>query len=134
MDRLVLDPRDRAWADLIATCGNVGGFDYYAAAFGSMNGRLHAVAEEGRARSEYFVPGVGTIAFVRDAEDKHLLVGMASLIGKWVRDLLMARIVRYHRGHDPVTTRFVDATRLTRKRRGLPDDCFERKAWGDLNR
>jgi ribonuclease HII len=142
MERLVLDSRDRAETDVVATCGKVGGFDYYAEAFGPMNGRLHAVAEEGRARSEYFVPGVGTIAFVRDAEDKHLLVSMASLIGKWVRDLLMARIVRYHRSHDPdlpnasgyhdpVTTRFVDATRLVRKRRGLPDDCFERRAWGD---
>ena len=142
MERLVLDTRDRAGVDIVATCGKVGGFDYYSAAFGPMNGRLHAVAEEGRARSEYFVPGVGTIAFVRDAEDKHLLVSMASLIGKWVRDLLMMRVVRYHRAHtpdlpnasgyhDPVTTRFVDATRLVRKRRGLPDDCFERRAWGD---
>jgi hypothetical protein len=62
---------------------------------------------------------------------------MASLVGKWVRDVLMARIVRYHRAgdpelpdasgyHDPVTTRFIDATRLSRDR-GLPDDCFERE-------
>jgi ribonuclease HII len=145
MERLALDARERAGADVIATCGKVGGFDRYPAAFGPMNGRLHAVAEEGRARSEYSVPGLGTIAFVRDAEDKHLLVSMASLIGKWVRDLLMARIVRYHRTHtpsvpdlpdasgyhDPVTTRFVEATRLSRKRRGLPDDCFQRRAWGD---
>jgi ribonuclease HII len=142
MERLVLDARERAGTDVIATCGKVGGFDYYPAAFGPMNGRLHAVAVEGRARSEYSVPGVGRIAFVRDAEDKHLLVSMASLIGKWVRDLLMARIVRYHRAHvpslpdasgyhDPVTTRFVEATRLLRKRHGLPDDCFERRAWGD---
>jgi len=67
-------------------------------------------------------------------------VCMASLVGKWVRDLLMARIVRYHREtnadlpdasgyHDPVTTRFVEATRLSRKRRALPDECFERRAW-----
>jgi hypothetical protein len=67
---------------------------------------------------------------------------MASLVGKWVRDLFMSRIVRYHRAldpglpdasgyHDPVTTRFVEATRLTRKKRVLPDDCFERRALGD---
>jgi ribonuclease HII len=82
------------------------------------------------------------VAFVRDADDKHMLVSMASLVGKWVRDLLMARIVRYHREHDPelpdasgyhdpVTSRFVAATRLARKKRALPDDCFERRAWGD---
>jgi hypothetical protein len=63
-------------------------------------------------------------------------------VGKWVRDVLMGRIVRYHRVdnaelpdasgyHDPVTTRFIEATRLTRRKRDLPDDCFERKAVGD---
>jgi ribonuclease HII len=142
MERLALDARARAGTDVIATCGKVGGFDRYPAAFGPMNGRLHAVAEEGRARSEYSVPGLGIITFVRDAEDKNLLVGMASLVGKWVRDLLMARIVRYHRVdapdlpdasgyHDPVTTRFIDATRLLRRKRALPDDCFQRRAWSN---
>jgi ribonuclease HII len=141
MERLALEARAQAGTEVIATCGKVGGFDYYSDAFGPMNGRLHAIAEEGRARSEYSVPGLGSIAFVRDAEDKHLLVSMASLVGKWVRDLLMARIVRYHRAedpalpdasgyHDPVTTRFVEATRLVRKKRALPDDCFERRALG----
>ena len=142
MERLALDARARAGGDVVATCGKVGGFDRYPAAFGPMSGRLHAVAEEGRARSEYTIPGLGRMAFVRDADDRYMLVSMASLVGKWVRDLLMARVVRYHRAadpelpdasgyHDPVTTRFIDATRLARKRRGLPDDCFERRAWGD---
>jgi ribonuclease HII len=140
MERLALDARERAGGDVVALCGKVGGFDRYTPAFGPMNGRLHAVAHEGRARSEYVVPGLGRIAFVRDADDKHLLVCMASLVGKWVRDLLMARIVRYHRVrdpelpnasgyNDPVTSRFIEATRLTRKKRDLPDDCFERRAW-----
>jgi len=139
MERLTLEARERAGRDVVATCGKVGGFDRYATAFGPLGGRLHAVAEEGRARSEYVMPGLGSIAFVRDADAKHLLVCMASLVGKWVRDVLMGRIVRYHREdnpelpdasgyHDPVTTRFIDATRLTRRDRGLPDDCFERKA------
>jgi ribonuclease HII len=140
MERLALDGRARAQHDVVATCGKVGGFDRYPAAFGPMNGWLHAVTVQGRARSEYSVPGLGRIAFVRDADDDHLLVSMASLVGKWVRDVLMARIVRYHRAyspdlpdasgyHDPVTSRFISATRLTRTRRQLPDDCFERRAW-----
>jgi ribonuclease HII len=139
MERLVLDAREREGSDVIATCGKVGGFDRYPAAFGPLNGRLHAVASEGRARSEYAIPGVGRVAFVRDADDKHLLVSMASLVGKWVRDLLMARVVRYQRAlhpdlpdasgyHDPVTSRFIEATRLSRSKRGLPDACFERRA------
>ncbi len=141
MERLAHDARERSEGDVIATCGKVGGFNRYPPAFGPLGGRLHAVAEEGRKRSEYAVPGLGRIAFVRDADDNHMLVSMASLVGKWVRDLLMARVVRYHRAddpdlpdasgyHDPVTTRFIDATRLSRGRRALPDDCFTRRAWG----
>jgi ribonuclease HII len=141
MERLTLDARARAGRDVVSTCGKVGGYDRYPQAFGPLAGRLHAVVIEGRARSEYAIPGLGRIAFVRDADDRHLLVSMASLVGKWTRDLLMARIVRYHREHDaglpdasgyhdPVTARFVEATRLHRKRRLLPDECFERRALG----
>jgi ribonuclease HII len=144
MERLALDARERAGSDVVVTCGKVGGFNRYPPAFGPLNGRLHAVAVEGRKRSEYAVPGLGRIAFVRDADASHMLVSMASLVGKWVRDLLMARVVRYHREanpdlpdasgyHDPVTTRFIEASRLARARRNLPDDCFTRKAWSAVS-
>jgi ribonuclease HII len=142
MERLALEARERAGREVIVTCGKVGGFDRYAPAFGPLSGRLHAVAAEGRARSEYVMPGLGRIAFVRDADARHLLVCMASLVGKWVRDVLMGRIVRYHRAanpelpdasgyHDPVTSRFIDASRLSRRERSLQDECFQRKALGE---
>jgi ribonuclease HII len=62
---------------------------------------------------------------------------MASLVGKWVRDVLMARVVRHHRGDDlsipdasgygdPTTTRFIEGTSLKRTLSGLPRECFER--------
>lgn len=139
MERLVLSLREELGHDVMAVCGKVGGYDRYGDAFGPLGGRLHMALVEGRARSEYRFPGVGQIAFVRDADDSHLIVSLASLVGKWARDLLMSRIVRYYRGaagnaelpdasgyHDPVTTRFIDATALIRKDRGLPDACFER--------
>jgi ribonuclease HII len=141
MERLVLSAREAAGEDLVATCGKVGGYDRYGDAFGPLSARLHAVVEEGRARSEYQFPGVGRVAFVRDADAGHLVVGMASLVGKWVRDLLMDRVVRYHQAvdpelpaasgyHDPVTTRFISQSALLRSQRGLPDVCFERGALG----
>jgi hypothetical protein len=142
MERLALDVREKEGCDVVAICGKVGGYDRYAQAFGPLGGRLHTVVAEGRGRSEYALPGLGRIAFVRDADDSHLLVSMASLVGKWVRDLLMARIVRYHRVsdpdlpdasgyHDPVTTTFIERTRLVRGSRALPDDCFSRRALGN---
>ncbi len=140
MERLALRAREEAGEEIYALCGKVGGFDFYGPRFGPLAGRLHSVLVEGRARSEYQFPGVGRLAFVRDADESHLIVGLASLVGKWVRDHLMRRVVRWHRmrapdGHDvpeasgyydPVTTRFISATSLVRKKLRVESDCFER--------
>jgi len=137
MERLVLSARARVGSDLHAVCGKVGGFDRYGGQFGPLSRYLHVALVEGRARSEYKFPGVGTVAFVRDADASSSLVSLASLIGKWARDLLTARVIRHYRDddatlpnasgyHDPITARFVSGTALVRKRRNMPDDCFER--------
>ncbi len=143
MERLVISARAAANENVVAICGKVGGLNRYGDQFGPLSDRLHAVVEEGRARSEYQFPDVGRIAFVRDADGSHLIVGMASLIGKWAREVLMARIVRHYREdnpdlpqasgyHDPVTTRFISATKLIRRQRNLPNDCFERRSLGPV--
>lgn len=141
MERLTLAAREEADADVYALCGKVGGFNFYGSRFGPLSGRLFTALEEGRARSTYQLPGVGRLSFLRDADDSHLLVGLASLVGKWVRDHLMRRVVRFHRirasatrlelpdasgYHDPVTTRFIDATKLLRKQHRVATQCFER--------
>lgn len=141
MERLALAAREDAGDEIYALCGKVGGFDFYADRLGPLGGRLHTVLVEGRARSEYQIPGVGRLAFVRDADDNHLIVGLASLVGKWARDQLMRRVVRYHRAHepglpeasgyhDPVTTRFIEASALVRRKQRIEDACFLREAVG----
>jgi hypothetical protein len=138
MERIIVHAREQAEGDVHAICGKVGGYTRYSSAFGGpLEGRLHAVVEEGAPRSEYRFPGVGSIAFVRDADATDLMVAMASMVGKWMREVLMGRIVRYYAEegkdpldasgyHDPVTNRFVKATALLRKKKRVPDDCFER--------
>ncbi len=139
MERLILHARQTHGAELEATCGKVGGYASYASAFGPLEGRLFTTVEEGRARSEYRIADVGRVAFVRDADDAHLLVALASLVGKWVRDFMTRRVTRYHHAHDPtlpeasgyqdpVTTRFIRASAVARRERGVPDACFERRA------
>lgn len=142
MERLALFVRGKTDAEIDVTCGKVGGYDRYSGAFGPLAGRLHTTLLEGRARSEYRIAGLGRLAFVRDADAGHSLVCMASLIGKWVRDLLMARVTRYHRAHDPslpeasgyhdpVTARFIRSSALDRRARNVSDDCFERRRLPD---
>jgi ribonuclease HII len=144
MERLTLAARDQVGADVHALCGKVGGFDFYADRFGPLAGRLHTTLVEGRACSAYQLPGVGRLAFVRDADENHLIVGLASLVGKWARDHLMRRVIRWHRTrtsdelpdasgyHDPTTTTFVKKTALLRKKLRVETDCFERAALGRM--
>jgi ribonuclease HII len=137
MERLILKLREIAGGDVTAVCGKVGGMADYSKFFGPLSDRLHAVLEQGKAVSAYRFPGVGEVRFVRDADGAHPLVMLASLVGKYVRELLMAHVSGYYRAanpdltpvsgyHDPLTTRFVAATELTRRQRRIPDGCFER--------
>ncbi len=136
MERLVLTLRAEAGADVHATCGKVGGIGEYSRFFGPLSDRLHAIIAEKRPHSAYRFPGLGELHFIQDADAKDPLVMLASLVGKWVRELLMARIVRFYANgddevhasgyNDPVSARFVKSTRLARRKRSVPDTCFER--------
>ncbi len=139
MERLALAARMEACEDIEVLAGKVGGIDFYRERFGPLRGRSVTMLCEGRERSEYLVPDLGRLAFVRDADATHLIVGLASLVGKWVRDHLTRRVIRFHRVHapeapeasgyhDPRTARFVEATADVRKRLAVAPECFERSA------
>lgn len=141
MERLVLALRDLAGQEVVAVCGKVGGFGRYSDSFGPLGGRLHAVLRESRAESTYRFPGLGEITFLRDGDASDLCVALASMVGKYLREVLMGRISRHYRAHlpdlpdasgyhDPVTAAFVEATRLVRQDREIPDGCFERRSAG----
>lgn len=137
MEQLLLSLRELAGHDIVAICGKVGGIGDYPRYFGPLSGRLHILLEHSRRKSSYGIPGLGEVHFLQDADAADPLVMLASLVGKYLRELLMARISHFHSSsidgqagvsgyHDPVTERLV---RLSAKRRGelgIPDACFER--------
>jgi ribonuclease HII len=136
MEHLILKLQARAGVPVHAICGKVGGIGEYAKFFGPLAGWLHATVVEGQAESAYQFPTLGRVRFVRDADAKAPLVMLASLIGKYVRELFMGRIAGHYPTnadeprpsgyHDPVTSAFVHRTELIRKKRRLPRGCFER--------
>jgi ribonuclease HII len=145
MERLVLALRRRAGADVHAVCGKVGGMGEYSKFFGPLAGWLHAIVQQGRARSAYRFPGLGEVHFVRDADARDPLVMLASLVGKYVRELFMERVARFYAAgadaqdaarpsgySDPVTARFVASTELVRLKRRVPDTCFVRTRDADV--
>jgi ribonuclease HII len=125
-------------------CGKVGGLMRYEPAFFHLAPHLKTVMGEVRQESAYHIQNVGLVRFLQDAEDQVLLIALASLIGKWVRDTWMERIAAFHGMreqaatghvlplvsgyHDPKTLAFVEATAATRRKHEFLDVCFARTA------
>jgi ribonuclease HII len=141
MEGLILAMRADCGGELEAVCGKVGGLQKYIGAMRLLGDRLHVVLAETRDCSSYRFPGVGAVHFRKDADGSDPLVAIASLAGKYVREVLMMRIVRFYQRHDgaltdasgyndPVTDRFVRSTRSLRGRLSIPQTCF-RRAQGD---
>jgi ribonuclease HII len=143
MERIALELRRLAGRDVTATCGKVGSMRGYPRFFGPLAGWLHVALEENREQSAYRFPGLGELRFKKDADARDPLVMLASLVGKYLRELLMGRIAAFYGAraatpapsgyHDPITGAFVRRTRLARRRRGVPDGCFERQPEGVLD-
>ncbi len=68
--------------------GKQGGKHYYLRGLNRLVSPTVMVTEETRRRSAYQIPGA-TIDFLMDAEDRHDLVALASMVGKYVRERAM---------------------------------------------
>ncbi|MFO0629953.1 MAG: hypothetical protein U0325_30595 [Polyangiales bacterium] len=128
--------RDEAGEDVDAVCGKVGGRKTYGAALTSV-WPLLATEAETQAESRYAIPRFGRMRFLRDADATEPAVSLASLFGKYARELATERAHRYFHAalpsltacsgyHDPITSRYIDATALLRATRGVRDECFVR--------
>lgn len=132
---LVLDARRACLEPVDAVCGMVGGIRDYVEYFSRFSRAVTTSARKGR--REYAVPDVGNVRFEVDADRRHLPVALASIVGKYVRELWMHRMHRFYSQyaqvrpasgyHDPVTRRFMLETLPVRERLGVAKDCFERR-------
>jgi hypothetical protein len=81
--------------------GKHGGRAFYLRGIQTLISPTVMVLEESRSRSAYEIPGA-TIEFLMDAEEKHELVALASMIGKYVRECAMKLFndwwARHHEG------------------------------------
>jgi ribonuclease HII len=136
-ERLVLEARANAAIDLEIVLGMVGGIRDYTRYFDRL--QSYEVSPLGRTRlaTAYQVEGIGRLSFEIDADARHLPVGLASMLGKYVRELCMERQNRFYTQHqadlprpsgyyDPVTRRFIAESRALRTRLAIVDACFER--------
>ena len=136
-ERLLLNARAAVNEDLSAFCGMVGGLRRYGDYFQQLRSRSVKPLEQGRTFCSYYVQGLGEVAFEVDADAHHLPVGMASMLGKYLREVVMERQNRFYQEldpslgrvsgyHDPVTRAFVEKSEQLRARLGIASECFER--------
>lgn len=136
---LVVGAAQRHGTPVLAVCGMVGGIRDYASRFGRLSPERVRGLSARRGQRRYAVDGLGEIRFEVDADARHLPVALASIVGKYVREVCMRRIGEFYRRsvpelelasgyHDPVTTRFIEATAPHRRRLQVATDCFRRRA------
>lgn len=95
---LIRDIRERYTGPIRFVVGKHGGRACYLRGIQERVCPTVMVIEESRGRSAYRLPD-GTVEFLMDAEDRHELVALASMIGKYVRECAMALFNDWWAGH-----------------------------------
>jgi len=143
MERLVLDAHGKAGEVVRAICGMVGGIRNYPARMRHLPLRGLTPVRATLGTLAFEVAGVGHVRFEIDADARHLPVALASMVGKYVRELWMERQNRFYRKHDqsfpevsgyhdPVTRRFIDQSAALRTSLAIDDACFVRQSAREL--
>ncbi|MDH3200073.1 MAG: hypothetical protein OEM15_04170 [Myxococcales bacterium] len=136
---LIATARQLHQGSLLVICGMVGGIRDYSSRLPRLEfDRVHNLRGR-RGQRRYAVDGLGEIRFEVDADARHLPVALASIVGKYLREICMLRIGEFYRRdvpglelasgyHDPVTSRFIEQTQPSRHHLGIVSDCFQRHA------
>jgi ribonuclease HII len=136
-ERLLLDAREASCREVEAFCGMIGGIRDVPtyARYLAREDFEPLVLEKGL--RAYRVRGLGVVRFETSADKTHMPVALASMVGKYARELSNHRLLRFYRVrdpslplasgyHDPVTTRFIDGATPIREAEGIPVECFLR--------
>jgi len=123
--------------DLLALCGKIGSTRRYGPWLKAIDCQITDIVEETAKCSTYKIDGVGTLSFIRDGDGEHLPIAVASMVGKYLRELAMDQI-NAHLGRDRKnsvsgyrdrrTALFVEETTPERKKMSLTNTCFLRNS------
>ena len=126
--------------EVLALCGKIGSTRRYGPWLDTGNMGSWTPLEETRERSTYELGKSRRVAFIRDADSLHLPVAVASMIGKYMRELAMWDLnnlliqpgMRRASGYrDAVTKNFVSETNERRGilGSGIAVSCDNRNGW-----
>jgi ribonuclease HII len=136
-ERLLLDAAAAAGAPVEGLCGMVGGIRHYPEHTTHFEPDDYRLVASDKGGKTYALPRVGQVRFEIKADRTHLPVALASMVGKYVRELTMARVVRFYRAidpelteasgyHDKRTKAFVARAERHLPLLGVRSECFQR--------
>lgn len=137
MLRLVRSLASEYSGEVLALCGKVGSTKNYGPWLQDAGLGLWMAEKETPEESRYRVQPLGTVSFIRDGDAGHLPIAVASMIGKYLRELAMRDLntllerpgMRRASGYrDKVTAEFVEKTADAREAIGFKDECFLRNS------
>jgi ribonuclease HII len=123
--------------EVLALCGKVGSTKKYGPWLQDAGIGLWMSEVESQAESTYRIVPYGRISFIRDGDATHLPIAVASMVGKYLRELAMRDIntllarpeIRPASGYrDAVTARFIEKTEKKRQQIGIAPFCFLRNS------
>ncbi len=129
--------RSACGEDVSAYCGRASGQKDYRPAIATVLAGYGPAVERSRGPdvSSYRVPGFGCIEFVKSIEGRHAPAALASILGKYLREISLHLICAhvspgtYASGYPgDKTQKLIEASRARRRAIGLPDECFIRRA------
>ena len=123
--------------EILALCGKVGSTKKYGPWLKASGIGLWTAEEESPDVSTYRIVPYGRISFIKDGDASHLPIAVASMVGKYLRELAMRDVntlfvdqdLRPASGYrDKVTARFIEQTEKARRRIGIKSNCFLRNS------
>lgn len=136
-EQLLLEMRASLGRDFLGICGMIGGIREYPR-FSELIGEAHyQPLHREKGLLEYQVDAGFQLRFEIGADASHLPVALASMLGKYTRELINYRMLEFYRRRDPrlplasgyhdrVTTRFIEGAQPIRESEGVELACFLR--------
>lgn len=136
-ERLLIEMRAALDRDLLALCGMIGGIRDVPRFSSIIGEERYKTLRREKGLLEYAVDDRFTMRFEIDADASHLPVALASMLGKYTRELINHRTMEFYRRRDPrlplasgyhdrITTEFIAGAQPIRESEGVDLACFLR--------
>jgi ribonuclease HII len=128
--------REKDKEEIVFLCGAIGTTKNYSLYFHHLKKFPHK-SEIGEGEVIYFFPSLGEVRFIQDGDNKYFPIKLASLFGKYIRELFVEQMNRFFRSNlpslpycsgyrDEKTKEFIKNSEEIRARLKIPQACFRR--------